>query len=440
VRKRILLLSVGMTGLVVLAFAIPLALLIRETVANKALDGARYQAENLAYVISAEHPTRVEVSEYLDRSQGRYDGSTWVEFPDGRTVGDLPQDFDPATVDDDENSEPDHDGDDVGEVSAATVVRTDEGALTTVQTMTVEGPAKVHTFLTDDQLRDGLTGPLLILAAVSIGLLVVSFAGAEALTARLARPLEQTADAAERLAGGDISARAPESGPPEVAKVGTALNGLADRIDEVIAVERESVADMSHRLRTPLTALRLDVDALDDRETASRLGDHVTSLERTLTAVIHAARRPQREGRVPHSDAVGIVRERAAFWMALAEDQGRSVTVTLPDRPASVRASVEDLSAAVDALIENVMAHTPDGTGLGVRVVVTSDHDPVRVRVTDEGPGIPSGAGLRGRSDRGSTGLGLDIARRCAETSGGSMVISRGEGGGAVVELRLGRP
>ena len=80
------------------------------------------------------------------------------------------------------------------------------------------------------------------------------------------------------------------TGPAEVAKVGAALNRLADRIDEVIAVERESVADLSHRLRTPLTALRLQVEALPDRERAEELNTQVTSLERTLTAIISAAR------------------------------------------------------------------------------------------------------------------------------------------------------
>lgn len=441
-RKRILVLSVGMTALVVLAFAIPLALLIRQTVENKSLDGARYEAENLAYFISAQSPEGDQVSGYLDRSEARYAGSTWVEFPDGSTVGQVPVGVDPTPApDSDDSGGPDSDGDgDIGDVSGATVERIDGGALTTVQTMTKQGPAKVHTFLTNDQLHDGLAGPLLILGGVSVALLVLSFAAAEGLSGRLARPLEQTADAAERLASGDTSARAPETGPPEVAKVGSALNGLANRIDEVIAVERESVADLSHRLRTPLTALRLDVDALDDHDTSALLGEHVNALERTLTAIIHAARRPQREGRVPQSDAVAVVRERATFWTPLAEDQGRRVTLVLPDHPEIVRAAGEDVAAAVDALIENVIAHTPEGTSLDVTVSHLDPHGQVSVCIGDDGPGIPLDAGLRGRSDRGSSGLGLDIARRCAEASGGSMVMRSRDPHGAVIELRLGRP
>ena len=76
-----------------------------------------------------------------------------------------------------------------------------------------------------------------------------------------------------------MHARATLGRPEEVAEVGSALNLLADRIDEVIATEREAVADLSHRLRTPLTALRLDADALTDPEESERIGQHVTSLD-----------------------------------------------------------------------------------------------------------------------------------------------------------------
>jgi signal transduction histidine kinase len=90
-----------------------------------------------------------------------------------------------------------------------------------------------------------------------------------------------------------------------------------------------------------------------------------------------------------------------------------------------VRSSAEDLTAALDALVENVVAHTPDGTP--ARITLTREQNGVRIVVADKGPGIPLGAGERGRSDRGSTGLGLDIARRCAEAAGGELTIHRNE-------------
>jgi signal transduction histidine kinase len=132
-----------------------------------------------------------------------------------------------------------------------------------------------------------------------------------------------------------------------------------------------------------------------------------------------------------------VVAERVAFWSPLAEDQGRPVEVSLPDRPLAVRCGAEDLSAAVDALLENVIAHTPEGSALAIRLVA---EDPGAVlQVLDNGPGIPATAAIRGRSDRGSTGLGLSIARRSAEASGGSMEVGPGPlGHGAIVTLRLG--
>jgi signal transduction histidine kinase len=124
------------------------------------------------------------------------------------------------------------------------------------------------------------------------------------------------------------------------------------------------------------------------------------------------------------------------FWSALAEEQHRAVEASLPDVSLAVRASADDLAAAVDALLENVIAHTPEGAGLAVRL--WSDAQNVVLQIADDGPGLPEDALVRGRSDRGSTGLGLDIARRCAEASGGSMEIARRKQGGALVTLRLG--
>ena len=143
-----------------------------------------------------------------------------------------------------------------------------------------------------------------------------------------------------------------------------ALNQLADRIGDLLAAERETVADLSHRLRTPLTALRLDVEALPDSPASRELADDVSALERTLTAVIRAARRPEREGFLASCDATAVVAARIAFWTPLAEEQGRRVTLQAPPGPVAVRCSSDDLSSAVDALVENVFSHTPDGTAL----------------------------------------------------------------------------
>ncbi|MEV0799155.1 HAMP domain-containing sensor histidine kinase [Kribbella sp. NPDC050281] len=422
-RRRILFLSVGMTTLVVLAFAVPLVLLMRSTTANESKERARYRAEAVAYYVGDRGNSADDITAYIQGLSKDEPGTISVRLPDGTTLGDPPPGGVPAPkplpadYDDDRKGPPQ-----LGDVDYRSI---DGGMAVEVAVGTREGPASVCLFLTADELYDGLTPRLLILIGGSMAVLLLSIVGAELVSRRLARPLEETASTAERLAMGDIDARAPTTGPAEVAKVGAALNGLADRIDEVIAVEREAVADLSHRLRTPLTALRLQVEALPDRERAEELNTQVTSLERTLTAVISAARRPQREGRVPHCDAVEVTRNRAAFWEPLFEDQGRELALDLPEPPAMVRSSAEDLGAALDALVENVVAHTPDGTP--ARITLTREQNVVRIAVADKGPGIPLGAGERGRSDRGSTGLGLDIARRYAEATGGHLTIHANE-------------
>ncbi len=141
---------------------------------------------------------------------------------------------------------------------------------------------------------------------------------------------------------------------------------------------------------------------------------------------------------MPSSDATEVVGERVAFWSALTEDQGRIAHVELPLEPLLVRAGAEDLAAAVDALLENVVAHTPEGIAFSVSLSATATG--ARLVVADDGPGLPSDEPVRGRSDRGSSGLGLDIARRSAEASGGAMTLGAGPSGGAMITLDFGRP
>jgi signal transduction histidine kinase len=280
-------------------------------------------------------------------------------------------------------------------------------------------------------------GVLLLLGVV---LVLLSLVVADRLARSMTAPITDLARTAERLGRGDLAARATPGGPGEVREVGMAVNRLATRIGELLAHERESVADLSHRLRTPVTALRLDADALPAGPDRERLVGDVDELNRQVDALIREARRPEREGVRAQCDARAVTEERVEFWRPLAEDQERSVTVDLAPGPCPVRAAQTDLEAAVDALIGNVLSHTPDGSGLTVRLSPAPDGGAVLV-VADEGSGFPDPSVLhRGRSGAGSTGLGLDIARRTAEATGGSLELGRAPGGGGQVTLRLGPP
>lgn len=437
-RRRILLLVVGMTTLVVLAFAVPIAVLIHSAVAQRAEGATKDQATSIASALRNGALTKPQIRTYVAEQISDSGRPVSVTCPDGTHIGDTLPGGAP-----DQGPLPDADGGhgggpDNGHAQQAELHAVAGGQLASAFAPTPSGTYLVGVFLSNGERYAGSGGWYLLLAGGAVALLLIGVVAGEVLTRRIARPLVRTAETAQQLSVGETAARAPTDGPREVADVGKALNRLADRIDELIAEERETVADLSHRLRTPLTTLRLDAEALRDPNEAERVGGHVNDLERMLTAVIHAARRPQREGRMPSCDATAVVGERVRFWSALTDEQGRASSVSLPADPLPVRAAGEDLAAAVDALLENVVAHTPEGVPFAVRLTRTDAG--ARLEIADDGPGIPAAADVRGRSDRGSTGLGLDIARRCAEGSGGTMAIESAPSGGALITLELRAP
>src|ERR687891_545650 len=233
---------------------------------------------------------------------------------------------------------------------------------------------------------------------------------------------------------GDVSVGRAR-GPDELADAARALNLLADRIDELRAAERERVADLSHRLRTPLTALRLDAEAAGNPDLVAG----VDRLEAAVSDLIHSARRPLHPGLVAGTcDLAAAARDRATHWSVLADDDRRAWTLDVePDGAAPVRLPVQDAEAAIDALIGNVFAHTPEGSAYAV--TLRRHGGTVELTVDDAGSGIadPGAALARGVTRAGSTGLGLDIARRSAEAAGGTLAIERSPLGGARVRLAM---
>ena len=236
------------------------------------------------------------------------------------------------------------------------------------------------------------------------------------------------------LAAGDLSARATAEGPAEVREVTAALNHLAGRIRVLLAQEREAVADLSHRLRTPLTALRLEAETLPAGEHAERVGEAVEAMERMVTEVIKEARRSRQEA-AGQCDAVRVVADRVDYWSMLARDQDRSVERDITDGPLPVRLTEEALGTCVDALLENVFAHTPDTSGFSVSLHRRGGG--AVLVIDDQGAGFAHHDPARRGVSASSTGLGLDIARRAAERSGGSLTLgaSPRDGGRVVVEF-----
>jgi signal transduction histidine kinase len=194
-------------------------------------------------------------------------------------------------------------------------------------------------------------------------------------------------------------------------------------------------------LRTPLTALRLEAESIRNSADADRVGAAVDGLAGAVDDLISEARRPSTAP--PELVEAGpVIEERVAFWSALADEQHRAVRVRIEEGLPAIPLSPVALADVVDALVGNVFAHTPEGTAFAVTLrrvgaLVTLAFD-------DGGPGFGNGDILRrGVSLGGSTGLGLDIARRVVEAAGGTLNLDRSPMGGGRVELLVpisGRP
>ncbi|MEW9547945.1 ATP-binding protein [Nonomuraea sp. NPDC050783] len=409
-RRWLALLVAATTSLVLIALLVPMALLIRAVAENGAMDRATAAAGSVALAVGT--PDLALAVEQVARP-------VTVFLPDGRTVGArAPRS---AAVR-------------LAATGRSVTAETDGGREVLVSAQSPEGTAVIRVFVPDAELTKGVREAWAALLVLGLALVVLGIVLADRLALAVTRPVDGLARVSHRLAGGDLTARAEPGGPPEVRSVALALNHLAGRIDELLAAERESVADLSHRLRTPLTGLRLDAEALRDPEEAARVQARVDALERAVSAVITEARH-RTAGRAS-CEAGAVVRERVRFWSVLAEDQGREVAVGLPDGPLPVAVGAGELAACVDALLGNVFAHTPEGVALSVRLA--RHPDGALLTVEDAGPGFEPAQLERGTSGTGSTGLGLDIVRRTAEASGGRLAVSSPGGGGARVEVVLG--
>ncbi|MBB5956928.1 signal transduction histidine kinase [Saccharothrix tamanrassetensis] len=421
-RKSLALVSLAVTSMVALAFLIPLALVVRQLAENRALADAERQAGALTpvLVITADPAT-------VEQAVASTGGRVAVHLAEGGVVGSevksTAAQLRTAREDGRAFSEAVPDG----WVHMQPVVL-DRGRV-----------AVVEAFVPEDELSRGVTAAWLALSGVALSLVLASVLVADRLGARVVKAAKALADGARRMEQGELASRVTPTGPPELLDAAGAFNRMADRIGQLMAAEREVLADLSHRLRTPLTALRLDSETLGADNNANRVRQAVHALEREVNELIRAARRELDDPAGGRCDAAQVVHDRLVFWSALADDQQRRWNMRGTERSAFVPLTRTDLAAAMDVVLGNIFRHTPEGVGF----VVALFHQPDRVVIVieDAGPGIADleAALRRGSSSAGSTGLGLDIARRAAESTGGSLVVDRGPLGGTRVQLRLTR-
>lgn len=420
-RRRLVAVAVATTSLVAFAFAIPLGLLVRNVARDRALSAAERDTASLAPVLAL--TTEPGLVSAAIGSTGTGAAGRLTVWAGDEVIGDpTPPEADHLAL--------------AREQRLAFSATTPGGISLYQPVVTGDGDvAVVRARVTDDQMSRGLPIAFGALGAVAVALVTGAVVIADRLGRSVTRPTRRLAAVARRLGDGDLDARAGAGGdePAELAEVGAALDFLAQRIQELLAGERERVADLSHRLRTPLTTLRLEAEASG----VPGLVRGVDRLEQAVTDLIAEARRPLGREASPECDLAEVVRRRSEFWGALGDEQQRprECRVATGDVPVAIPAKAA--AAVLDGLLGNVFSHTPDGTAY--RVTLHRQGDSAVLAVEDAGPGIedPVAAVERGHSRRGSSGLGLDIVRRTAAEAGGHLGIDRSDMGGTRVRVVL---
>jgi signal transduction histidine kinase len=407
VSARIAWLVAATSSAVVLAFVLPLCLLVRELAQDRAMASAEQEARNVAVLVSGLHDDP-SLPTLVDDVDERSPATTGVLTPDGSSLGTASDELsaDPAVQR-------------AAREGRAFTVLDSDGGWVLVPVVTESGTYVVRTGVTPAMLHRGVYGAWAAIGALGLVLMLLSVLVARRMGRRISTPVIALAEVATRWGHGDLGARAPTRGPSEVSVVARAFNTLAERVTELLEAERSRVGDLSHRLRTPVTALRLDAEAVQEPEVGERLLVHIAHLQRSIDSIVHDARRPLAQPLQVVTDAAAAVRERMHFWSALAEDQGRTLWLDVPDAPLVVTLDKAALTDVVDVLVDNVFAHTADDVGFEVRLAV----DGVRARldVADHGTGSSPAAP---EQTLGRTGQGLQIVRRTVATVGGDLAVS----------------
>ncbi|MEW2087383.1 HAMP domain-containing sensor histidine kinase [Streptomyces sp. NPDC005283] len=426
-RRALAGIALAATLMVALSFLIPLALLVREQARDRVTTAAEQRAAALSPVLAL--TTKPADVQQAVAGLGSRDQLA-VRLPEGELVGTLraPRQALERAV----------------EKRETLAMDTAEGWVYLQPVVLAQDRvAVVEAYVPGVDLTRGVGASWGVMSLLALGLVGGSVLVADRLGARVVRSSRSLSRASLALGSGDLDVRVEPDGPPELVEAGVAFNTMADRVAELLAVEREMVADLSHRLRTPLTALYLEADLMGGSHSARRVSDAVAQLESELDSIITAARTPLAagpSGGVPARpcEVTEVVARRLDFWSVLATQQDRPYERSFTPRPTPVRFPEDDLAAVVDALIGNVFRHTPQGTAFAVRVERTDRH--VLLTVDDAGPGVadPDAALTRGVSVGGSTGLGLDIVARAARTADGEMQITRAPMGGARVQVAFG--
>jgi signal transduction histidine kinase len=296
------------------------------------------------------------------------------------------------------------------------------------------------------EVQDQVRRVIARLVIIGLGALFAGLIVAFVLAGSFSRPLTKLAAVAKRLGGGDLTARAETSeGASEIVQLARSFDDMADRVEATVRAQREFVSNASHQLRTPLTGIKLRIEAAmagslseEVRRQLEAADTEVDRLAEIVNRLLVMARRIE-EGGPSEIDLDEAVHRALERWRERASQQGAVLTA----RGEGGRALGEsaDLDQILDNLIDNAVAYAPGP------VVIQAGRANGRafLAVEDVGPGIApderhrvTDRFFRGRTaPKGGTGLGLAIVRELAEKWGGTVIVGPANGGGTRIEVRL---
>jgi len=299
----------------------------------------------------------------------------------------------------------------------------------------------------DNWIRLGLLSVFVLAASAALGWIVATW---------VIRPINELRRATTELSGGDLQARSHlDHGPPELVELGATFDTMAERIEALVVSQDAFVADASHQLRTPLTAMRIRLDNLDDLVTEhpdertaataeiDALVHEVDRLSTLVEALLSLARTGDASTPPAAVDVAELVRDAALRWEPLATEGRVELRVEAPDH-APTRAVDGAVEQVLDNLIDNALEVAPDASA--IELTVRAEPSTVRLIVRDHGPGLDAEARNRaldrfwrapGATGNGS-GLGLAIVAELVRASGGSIeLLDADDGSGLVVAVTL---
>lgn len=423
-RRRLLQSSLVVLALAIVAFAVPLAIAVRGLLVDRSLDELQAGVEQAALIIDQRARNCREIQLFV-AATGAQDTQVTL-WSGGRLLASS-------------SGRPEGVGAELAEAAAGRLGRAyTEGQLavaTPLASTLCGAPTALRAARSGDGLRRSVGTAWAGLGIVGLAVFAAATAAARWQGRRLAEPFEGLARTARRLGDGDFTVRAPRSGLPEADAIAEALDVTADRLGRALQRARAFTADASHQLRTPLTALRLHLEALAagdaDAATVVAALEEADRLDATVRELVTLT---APEGTDEPVELGEFVSRRLPPWQMAAQETGRELLFeTLPCPPVKVRTAA--VAQALHVLLDNALEHG-QGT-VTVRVGPSLPDSPLRgsrICVADEGPGFVA-PDVRRTADRGggplplSGGRGLALAHSLVESEGGQLVIASTEDG-----------